>query len=165
MNSITAATSWRWRRARNTGNAACGLSAAARRRREIGVQAFYEYKILDRMGFACPVCVSIRGPRGTKVPWGTTPRMNSITAATSWRWRRAKNTGDFPGKPETFTNCSHGKHNSAKIIGYLNNQAKGPPNPMRFLPPKTHTRKTDRHSAVRFLYICVFRSSGHSCSR
>ena len=38
---------------------------------------------------------------------------------------------------QTFTNCSHQTHNSAKILGYLIIKQRVLPNPMRFLPPNT----------------------------
>ena len=49
---------------------------------------------------------------------------------------------------QTFTNCSHQTHNSAKILGYLIIKQRVLPNPMRFLPPNTHSKKGRREAAL-----------------
>ena len=68
------------------------------------------------------------------VPTRATRRMNITTGAMSWRLRKAKDINKEALDP-TFTNCSYGNHNSAKITGYIKNQAKGAPHLMRFSLP------------------------------
>ena len=65
-------------------------------------------------------------------------------------------------KSQLFTIRLHENHDSAIISGYLNNQAKGPPSPMRiFLPPKTHTTR----NAARRAAFLVEDSANASCRR
>ena len=55
----------------------------------------------------------------------------------SWRWQRAANSNSRRPKRLQFI---HSKHTiSQNCLGILI-LAKGPPNPMRFLPPKTHSK-------------------------
>lgn len=135
-------------------------------------------------GFIPPGANEIKGLPSGKPDGKTTQRIHAATAAMNWRWRgtgsnkqtkfrsvwktglnflsmkRASGTGNrFLG--QTFTNCSQTNHNSAKILGYLNTQAKGPPNPMRFLPPKTHTAEGPPMAALLLLsQSCIFSAGG-----
>lgn len=121
MRTTTAATNWRWQRARSTGKEK--VSTKAREAVERGT-AF--------IGRRCRKCRF----------FGMNPRR---------MWKKISAKLNFAEKGaffQTFTNCSHQTHNSAKILGYLIIKQRVLPNPMRFLPPNTHSKKGRREAAL-----------------
>ena len=99
----------------------------------------------------------MREPAEAALRRETMRRMNSITAVMNWRCWRAGNSADCS---RLFTNpaknCGkvsekvektperlqivHSKHIISQKCSGILILAKGPPNPMRFLPPKTHSK-------------------------
>ena len=110
MRTTTAATNWRWQRARSTGKEKVSTKAREAVERET---AF--------IGRRCRKC-----------------RFSGIDPRRMWKKISAKlNFAEKGAFFQTFTNCSHQTHNSAKILGYLIIKQRVLPNPMRFLPPNT----------------------------
>ena len=121
MRTTTAATNWRWQRARSTG----------------------KEKVSTKAWEAVERGTAFIGRRGRKCRFfGMNPRR---------MWKKISAKLNFAEKGaffQTFTNCSHQTHNSAKILGYLIIKQRVLPNPMRFLPPNTHSNRGRREAAL-----------------
>lgn len=121
MRTTIAATNWRWQRARSTG----------------------KEKVSTKAWEAVERGTAFTGRRGRKCRFsGIDPRR---------MWKKISVKLNFAEKGvffQTFTNCSHQTHNSAKILGYLIIKQRVLPNPMRFLPPNTHSKKGRREAAL-----------------
>ena len=121
MRTTIAATNWRWQRARSTD----------------------KEKVSTKAWEAVERGTAFTGRRGRKYRFsGIDPRR---------MWKKISVKLNFAKKGvffQTFTNCSHQTHNSAKILGYLIIKQRVLPNPMRFLPPNTHSKKGRREAAL-----------------
>ncbi len=121
MRTTTAATNWRWQRARSTG----------------------KEKVSTKAWEAVERGTAFIGRRGRKC------RFSGMNPRRMWKKISAKlNFAEKGSFFQTFTNCSHQTHNSAKILGYLIIKQRVLPNPMRFLPPNTHSKKGRREAAL-----------------
>ena len=121
MRTTIAATNWRWQRARSTD----------------------KEKVSTKAWEAVERGTAFIGRRGRKC------RFSGIDSRRMWKKISAKlNFAEKGVFFQTFTNCSHQTHNSAKILGYLIIKQRVLPNPMRFLPPNTHSKKGRREAAV-----------------
>ena len=121
MRTTIAATNWRWQRARSTG----------------------KEKVSTKAWEAVERGTAFTGRRGQKC------RFSGMNPRRMWKKISAKlNFAEKGAFFQTFTNCSHQTHNSAKILGYLIIKQRVLPNPMRFLPPNTHSKKGRREAAL-----------------
>lgn len=95
------------------------------------------------------------GRRGRKC------RFSGMNPRRMWKKISAKlNFAEKGAFFQTFTNCSHQTHNSAIILGYLIIKQRVLPNPMRFLPPNTHSKKGRREAALLVSFAGVLVKGG-----
>ena len=147
----------------------CRRTAPPHRRRTSVLQArpWSGRALPDRAG-------KMREPAEAALRWETMRRMNSITAAMSWQCWRTGNSADC-GRPFTNSakNCGkvsekvektperlqivHSKHIISQKCSGILILAKGPPNPMRFLPPKTPSKNPSPYGEG---FLCIPAAGG-----
>ena len=158
MSITTVVTNWPWPKATNTNNLrAWPLRAAARHRRISGAQASCAAGPWSGRALPARSKVKYGVPQELRSCGESMRRMSITTAAMNWPWPKAANFADT-GRFLTVSVPICGKRSrkvgkspdrlqivhikliiSQKCSGILI-LAKGPPNPMRFLPPKTHSK-------------------------
>ena len=123
MRTTTAATNWRWQRARSTGKEKVSTKAREAVERETA--------FIGRKGRKC--------------------RFSGMNPRRMWKKISAKlNFAEKGSFFQTFTNCSHQTHNSAKFLGILSS-SKGSSQTRCVFSLLTHTA---RRAAERRPFLC-----------